>query len=339
MNLLPERKFTEQEKNARIQLNSALSQLMQGNKSGALKAFRQALALDPSLAREKIAANLAQELTGLPIQEALQSLADADASKDMIKTARKQDHRSTTARRKPPSFAALLFLALLVVLIGMTVVGVTSGRINISQLTILQYAGQKYYSDDYEYYAIVPGGEAPEGGWNVVVAFHGLNGKAENMIYLAKNFTDEGAIFVAPTFGTYALELGGGPIEPMSQILSEVANKYTMNPRGAVLLGLSQGGSFAYRFSVYHPEQVYGVVTAGSPGFYDIYDNEIFYPARFDMPYIFTWGELDGLQDFVVPQDVKPLQDAGYNIAVYFVPEYGHQMTPFAVEQTLNMIR
>jgi predicted esterase len=334
MNLSPERKFTEQEKSARIQLNYALSQHMQGNQSGALKALRQALTLDPNLAQEKVVINLAQHLTGLPAPEALKSLANAGESKNLIESARKQDHRTMPAKKQQlPSAAFFVLILLVIFLIGLTIMGVTSGRVSMSQLTVLQYFGKRFDSGGYEYYAIPPSGSPPADGWNVVVALHGYNGKGANMLSLAKNFTDAGAVFVSPTFGEYAPNPGDGPIEPMSRILNEVAAKYPVRSRGAVLLGLSQGGMFAYRFSVYHPEQVYGVVTAGSPGFDPIY------PSNPAMPYVFSWGELDGLQNFVVPENVQPLQVAGYNVAVYIIPGYGHEMTPFAIEQTLNMIR
>jgi pimeloyl-ACP methyl ester carboxylesterase len=159
-----------------------------------------------------------------------------------------------------------------------------------------------------------------------------MGGQGRDMMNIAENFTNAGAIYVAPTFGGYEPYPGNGPIGAMSQILTDVAAAYPVQPR-AVLLGFSQGGSFAFRFSVYHPEQVYGVVTAGGPE----YDQEV--PPASGMPYVFTWGELDGLQDVVIPYHVKPLQGAGYNIVTYVIPGYGHEVTPFAIEQALNMIR
>jgi hypothetical protein len=39
----------------------------------------------------------------------------------------------------------------------------------------------------------------------------------------------------------------------------------------------------------------------------------------------------------VIPQHVQPLQAAGYNIKTVIIPGYGHEITPFSIEQTLKM--
>ncbi len=143
------------------------------------------------------------------------------------------------------------------------------------------------------------------------------------MMWMAENFTNAGAILIAPTLGEYMPNPGDGPIGPVSQILAEIKVKYPVQPRGAVLLGFSQGGAFAFRFSLRHPEQVYGVVTAGAPEYDQVF------PAKNSMPYVFSWGTQDGLQNFVIPQHVQPLQAAGYNIKTVIIPGYGHEITPF----------
>jgi predicted esterase len=330
---LQKRKLTAQEASARAELNQALAFHLGGNKAGALKALRQALALDPNLKQEKLAVNLAQELTGLPAQEAFEFLANESASSNLIKSARKEERRAVSSQ--PVGASVYMLGALVVVLIGMIVWGVNSGLFSnsLKRMELLQIAQQKYNSNGYEYYMLVPSGTMPVGGWHVVVAFHGMGGQGGDMLWLAENFTNAGAIFIAPTFGGYQPNPGNGPIEPLSQILKEIGEKYPVQPRGAVLLGFSQGGAFAFRFSALHPEQVRGVVTAGAPEYDQIF------PPRSGMPYIFTWGEQDGLQDFVIPAHVEPLRDGGYNIATFIIPGYGHEMTPFAIEQALNMIR
>jgi predicted esterase len=327
------RKLTEQEKTARAGLNHAISLHLQGNKTGALKSIRQALMLDPSLAQEKLTRNLAKELTSLPVEEAVALLTNSDASKAMVKSASKEDLERS--RAKPPSISAYALVTLICIMIGMIIFGVVFRRFDnaLVRLRLLQFKQQKHTLGDYDYYMVVPKGRAPEGGWAVVVGLHGYGGEGSHMAEIAKQFTDAGAIFVAPTFLTYAPFPGDGPIDPMSQILKKIAAEYPIQSRGAVLLGMSQGGSFAFRFSVYHPEQVYGVVTAGAPAYDHIF------PPRSGMPYVFTWGDSDGLQKYVIPQDVRPLQKAGYNIKTYIISGYGHEMMPFAIEQALNMIR
>ena len=328
-----DRKLTEREKTAHIELNRAVSFHMQGNKAGALKSIRKALTLDPNLAQEKLAINLVNELTGLPISEAMALLTNADANRTIIKSARAEDRQ--TAQAKPPNFAVYALATLILVLVGMVVFGLATGRFEstVAKISLLQQGSQKYNTGGYDYYMVAPSGSAPTGGWPVVVALHGMGGRGDDMMWMAEKFTKAGAVFVAPTFSGYAPNPGEGPIGPMSTILAQVGTKYPVKPRGAVLLGLSQGGAFAFRFSLLHPEQVHGVVTAGAPE----YDQGL--PPPSSMPYIFSWGASDGLQDFVIPQHVQPLQNAGYNIKTYIVPGYGHEVTPFSIEQTLKMIQ
>lgn len=329
----PQKKLTEQEKTAHAELNHAISLHLQGNKAGALKAVRHALALDPTLAEEKFVSNLAKELTGLPAPEALALLTDADASKTLLEAAL-QDERQA-AKTKPVRIKVYALVALLVVLAGMLGFGLAFGKFKsvIQGVQAIQLQTHIHKSAGYDYYLFVPEGSAPEGGWPVVVALHGLGGQAEHMIWMAENFTDAGAIFIAPTYDRYEPYPGEGPIAPLSQLLKEIGAQYPVRSRGAVLLGFSQGGTFAFRFSLRHPEQVYGVVTAGAPE----YDQVLSSPST--IPFVFTWGELDGLQDFVIPQHVQPLQQAGYNVETYIIRGYGHEVSPFAIEQTLNMVR
>jgi len=220
----------------------------------------------------------------------------------------------------------------------MVIMGLASGQFestfnsSVKYLRSVQLEREIYNSSGYEYYLIVPDGSIPEGGWPVVVALHGLGGQGRDMVWMTEEFTDAGAIFVAPTFFRYEPH-PDGPIEPMSQMLADIGAKHPLQSRGAVFLGFSQGGTFAFRFSLRHPEQVHAVVTAGAPEF----DQVLSSPPG--IPYIFTWGELDDVQDFVIPYHVNPLIDAGYNITTYIVLGYGHEVSPFAIEQTLNMIR
>jgi predicted esterase len=328
-----DRKLTEQEKTARSILNRAISLDLQGNRAGAIKAIRQALALAPSLAVEKFTLNLAQELTGLPAKEAILRLTSIVEGKTLEKAAKSDDRQ--TAKTRPVNISVYALVFLTTALAVMLVFGFVSGKFENSfqKLRLFQQRTNLQKSDGYEYYLFVPDGTAPEGGWPVVVAFHGYGGRAEQMLWLADGFVSAGAIFVAPTYGEYNPYPGDGPIEQCSHLLKGISEKYPLQSRGAILLGLSQGGSFAFRFSLRHPEQVYSVVTAGAPEYDQVFSSP---PS---MPYYFTWGELDGLQDYVIPGHVRPLQQAGYDIKTYVIPGYGHEVMPFAVELTLNLIR
>lgn len=322
---------TRQAKAARNELERALSLHFQGDRSKAIQRLCKALELDPALANERLTANLAHELTGLPAHDALGSLINPDRSQELIEVSQRE------RRKTPPTLRQRFMTAMLVVavmtLLGMCTWSSSSGLFDsyIRSFRMIGRQTQKSNLDGYDYYAIVPGGSPPTDGWPVVVALHGNGGQGGDMLFLADTFNKAGAILVAPTFDEYQPSSSGGPIEPMSRILTEVGRLHPLQARGAILFGHSQGGSFAYRFSVRHPEQVAGVVTAGAPEFDSIY------PARYNMPYVFTWGELDWLQEYVLPS-VYPIQNDGYNIHIAIVPGAGHEISSYAIEQVLHMI-
>jgi predicted esterase len=313
-----------------MELEQALSLHFRGERASALKSIRKALELDPGLANERLTGNLAHELTGLPVQEALHSLAGEGTGRELIQAARR-GHRSA-----PPSFrqrfVTISFVISLLVLVGMYIWAAQTGVIGsyLTSLRMLRWESQKQHLGGYDYYALVPAGSPPPGGWPVVVALHGNGGEGSHMLPFAQAFLDKGVLFVAPSFGEYQPPLRG-PLEVMSRILNEIGKNYPVQARGAVLLGHSQGGAFAYRFSVYYPKQVAGVVTAGAPEY------DAVTPARIDMPYVFTWGENDWLQELLLPTAFA-LRNSGFNVRIYSVPGAGHEMTWFAVEKTLGLL-
>lgn len=316
---------------ARLALEQALSFHFRGERASAIKSIRKALELDPGLADERLTGNLAHELTDLPVQEALRSLTGEGTGRELIQTARRERKSSPPSFRQ--RFATISLVVALMVLVGMYFWAVQTGVIGsyLTSLRMLRWETQKQHLGGYDYYALVPAGSPPPGGWPVVVALHGMGGQGSQMLPMAQTFIDEGILFVAPSFGGYDPNPGKGPIEGMSRILNEVAKNHPLQARGAVLLGHSQGGSFAYRFSVYYPEQVAGVVTAGAPEF------DAINPARYDMPYVFTWGEKDWLQEFMLPTAFA-LRNSGFNVRIYIVPKAEHEMTQFAIEKALALL-
>jgi len=326
----PKPEMSRQSKAAHAELERALSMHFDGNKAGALKSLRNALRQDPALADQPLANNLAREITGLPASEALKSVVNDQVNKDLIHSAKAERQETPTMQRQRNMLMVLAVL--LVVFIGLCAWMAGSGafEVYLDAIRITQLQSQKGNLDGYDYYLAVPKGLAPDNGWPMVVVFHGYGGNGEQVLPLAKTFNDAGAVFVAPTLGEYRPNPGNGPLEPVSRILTEIGNQYPIQSRGAILLGHSQGGSFAYRFSVYYPGQVAGVVTAGAPEFDGIY------PKR-NIPYIFTWGELDGLQQFVLPM-VYPIQNQGFNVRTYIVPDVGHELSQYAIDQTLILL-
>lgn len=315
---------------ARLELEQALSFHLRGERASALKSIRKALELDPGLATDRLTGNLAHELTDLPVGEALKSLIGASTGRELIQAAQRERKSS------PPSFRQLFMTVSLVValmaLVGMYYFAAQSGVIGsyLTALRMARWETQKQRLGGYEYYALLPPGSPPAGGWPVVVALHGMGGQGSHMLPFAQTFLDEGVLFIAPSFGTYEPPLRG-PLEVMSRILDEVGKNHPLQARGAVLLGHSQGGAFAYRFSVHYPEQVAGVVTAGAPEF------DAVNPARRTMPYVLTWGERDWLQEYLLPTAFA-LRNKGFNVRIYIVPDAEHEMTRFAVEKALALL-
>lgn len=295
---------------------------LQGNRAGALRSLRKALELDAGLSTDVYASNLIREITGLAASDALSRLTDKSTSEDLVREARKTQRNSRQSQRQGGWLAVLGGLVVVVMIAGFWIV--RSGMFSQPRIQTSSLGG-------YEYHVSVPPGATPESGWPVVLAFHGYGGNGGHMLPLAEIFNEAGAIFVAPSLGEYRPNPGNGPLEPVAGMLVELGRQYPLQTRGAILLGHSQGGSFAYRFSVYYPTLVAGVVTAGAPEY------DAIYPTR-NIPYIFTWGELDGLQEFVLPM-VYPIQNRGWNVRTAVVPGVGHELSRYAVDQALSLLQ
>lgn len=309
-------------------MERALSFHFQGNKGDALKALRKALRMDPNLVKETLASNLAHELTGLPAAEAVASLTDGNSSQAMIHTAQREWRRAPIVRRQRSLFIVFAFLFL--VFVGLFVWSIYDGTLQRA-LGLPSAPAQKYTLDGYEYFVSVPRGRAPADGWPVVMAFHGYGGNAEQILGLAAPFNDAGAIMVAPTFGTYEPNPGNGPIATASRILTEVGKQYPLQARGAILFGFSQGGTFAYRFSVHYSPQVAAVVSMGAPELDGIL------PSR-NIPYVFLWGELDELQYYVLPS-AQTIQSRGFNVHTAIIPDLGHAISQASIDPVLEFLK
>lgn len=312
---------------AERKVQRALSLQMQGKNPQALRELSKALTLNPALKEDQLPRNLAAELTGFPPQDALRQLLEPGRNQELVERLQGKKDQQRKTRGRPVSVLLLIFSVL--VLAGASFYFIRSGSLDHWQawLTRTLAGRHRHSAGGTVYYLLTPRGEAPEDGWPVVVGLHGYGGDGRDMLAVAGEFTSSGMVYAAPSFGKYSPNPGPGPIGAMREILTDVSTRAPINDRGVVLLGFSQGGTFAYRFSVYHSELVAGVVTAGAPSLDPIE------PSQFDLPYFFTWGSLDGLQDFVLPSSVYPLIDRGYNVRFQTIPGAGHEVTPFAVEQ------
>lgn len=306
----------------------AFSLYTAGQTDQALKVLGRALEDEPDLENDPFTRNLAAEITGKPAEEALRSLLDRNRRRELLEATKGQAKKSSPAVR--PLSLILLVLALLA-LAGVSYRFVRTGTLDRYRALLARQMGgfNQRRAGGKSYYLLKPLGSPPEAGWPVVVGLHGYGGRGADMLPIADQFTSAGAAYIAPTFGEYQPNPGIGPVDPMRLILEDVSSRIPVDRNRVVLLGFSQGGTFAYRFSVFHPEWVSGVVTAGAP------DLGAGSPTQADLPYIFTWGSEDGLQDLVLPTHVYPLMDQGYNIRYQIIPGAGHQITPYALNQAL----
>lgn len=314
----------------RAELNRAVSHYTAGRRAEAVRTLRQALVSNPYLKTDRLAQNLASELTGQPGESAIEAISAARTTSEVLVDEEASEPSGPNLR----GMVMTLLLAMsLVVLIAVTVWFVRAGYFNnyIQAIRFASYRADRNVLGTTEYYLITPSGEAPETGWPLLVALHGYGGRARDMLGLAQLFTDRGVAFLAPTFGSYQPNPGPGPIPEMRDILRSVGQSAPVQSDGAVLFGFSQGGSFAYRFSAYHPELVSGVVTAGAPQLDPVP------PPSQTMPYVFTWGQQDGLQEFLLPT-VLDLQRAGFNVRYQIVEGAGHEVTPFSLEEALRLL-
>jgi len=298
----------------------------------AAKAFTKALTINPGLEGETFAGNLAMEITGLPLETAFATLRGPQGKKELLESKLDPEEKEKKSRRKIRPLSVILLIVALVTLGVVSSRFIQDGTLDRYRAWISSRLGRNQYSvGGYEYLMLTPVGRPPEDGWPLVIALHGYGGQGANMMGIASQFTAEGIVYAAPSFGGYAPYPGDGPISPMLQILSDINDQIPIDPDRVVLLGFSQGGTFAYRFSLYHPEWVGAVVTAGAP---DLSAGE---PTE-NMPYVFTWGENDGLQDLVLPEHVYPLVDQGYtNINYFVISDAGHEVTPYAIDTAIDL--
>ncbi len=316
---------------ARVYLDRALSLHIAADTNNALKMLIQAIDLYPACVNDRVTANLASELTGFPPEEALRKLRDKSQRENIVSTTRKASRKPQKQRRP---LTLILLITALAALSIVTIYFMQTGYLDnyFAVLRSYNWKRHKHVVVGTEYYLIPPRGNPPDNGWPVVVGLHGYGGNGGHMLHHASTFTSQGAIFISPTFGKYEPMPGAGPIAPMKQILDDSNLQHPIDPRRVVLLGFSQGGDFAYRFSIYYPELIAGVVTAGAPSL------DAGTPARADLPYVFTWGKSDGLQNHVLPDIVYPLINRGYNVKYAVIEGAGHEVTPYALESVLQML-
>ncbi|MDX1601178.1 MAG: hypothetical protein R3191_06660 [Anaerolineales bacterium] len=316
---------------ARAALNRAISLYSANKRAQAGEALRRALRMYPWLAREAAARNLAAELSGRSDQGALRAFISG----------REVPLAATDASNKEAApgldlggwFRLGLLGAALALLAGVSIWFVRTGyAARYAQLLRLaSYAGDRQVFSGTEYYLVVPPGEPPQGGWPMVVALHGYGGSGRDMLSLAQTFTERGVVFLAPTFGEYRPNPGIGPIREMHGILEQASESTPIRSGGVVFYGFSQGGTFAFRFSAFHPEWVSAVVADGAP------ELDPLPPPSHSMPYYLAWGENDGLQDFLLPI-VFELQRRNYNVSAVIVEGAGHEVTEYSIHQVLGLL-
>lgn len=315
------------ERRANHHVSRAMDAHVSSDNATALKELRRALSVNPALSQEQAFVSLAASVTNLPAAQALAALED-----------KKRAVPSASRPRQARSARQTLTLLALILALGALAVAalwfVQSGALDRWRLTLAieGWRNSKQTLAGTEVYVIAPEGEPPAAGWPVLVALHGYGGAGDSMLALAARTQPAGILLVAPTFGSYEPNPGNGPLAPLTDLLAAVRAGYPVNAGAVVLYGFSQGGTFAYRYSIYHPYDLAGVVTAGAPDF-DAGD-----PIRYDLPYVLTYGDGDGLYGLNEPY-MADLQARGFAVDYAVVRDAGHEITGYSVDRALDLIR
>jgi len=155
--------ITEEDRNAaRLHFDRALSLHLNEDTGNAINALSKALEIYPGLIQEdEVAANLAQELTGLSPEAALQALLDEDRRDALIDKTEEDTGKSN--RKGPPLSLYLLFIALFA-LAGVTYNFVKAGNLTRYQtwFTLNTSSRFRHTAGGRTYYLVPPrGGHAP----------------------------------------------------------------------------------------------------------------------------------------------------------------------------------
>ncbi|MBK8025418.1 MAG: HEAT repeat domain-containing protein [Chloroflexi bacterium] len=112
-------------KRARAIIENALSDHMTGKPSRAMKNLTEALSLDPNLINDDYFGNIASTVTGLPADQAVQSIVDRGSRERFITSAERSerqrkvdDHLSTVRKTTRTDFAFELAIFCLIMVVG-----------------------------------------------------------------------------------------------------------------------------------------------------------------------------------------------------------------------------
>jgi predicted esterase len=272
---------------------------------------------------------LAGQITGLPPDEAIQTLTD--------KKARKQFEKAQPRVRKTSSRGRLRWLMLVIAslaLAGAIVFFIASGALDRYRQAdkINGYKQSLHQSDGLDYYLLVPGGDPPKKGWPVLLALHGNGGSGMDVFPLFADFAArEGVVLIAPTFGTYPYPAEQLVAPPLDKLLATVGKDYPLNPFGAVVYGFSAGGEAATLFAGLYPNRVAGVTVEAAPEIHPP-------PSNRGLPYNILYGENDEVRPYAAAS-VNRVQQLGYPLNYEVVPGAGHEITQRGLDLAMDMVR
>lgn len=272
---------------------------------------------------------LAGQITGLPPDEAIQTLTDKKARKQFEKAQPRVRKASPRGRMR-----WLLLLLALVALAGAIVFFVASGALDRYRQAdkINSWKQSVHNLDGLEYYLLVPGGAAPKKGWPVLLVLHGSGGNGMDVFPLFADFAArEGVVLIAPTFGDYPYPAEQLVAPPLDKLMATVGKDYPLNSFGAVLYGFSAGGEAATLFAGLYPNRVAGVTVEAAPEIYPP-------PSTRGLPYNILYGENDDVRPFAAAS-VNRVQQLGYPLNYEVVPGAGHQITQRGLDLAMDMVR
>lgn len=306
---------------AENQIRAAQHLEKSGDWADALLHLGQVLEQAPSLANDPGVKWLASRLTGLEESRAVRLLQDRRQRRQWIRlTAAPQPTRLTIR------VSRVWVLTLLVMAMLLTYMIQGNRHIFSEALAVLRL--QSYQSnlrtvDDLSYYLLAPTGEAPEGGWPVLIALHDQGDSAAAMLSV---FADEAQrqqiVLIVPDLTQARLFGDEAATLVLDFILTAAAAEQPFPAEGPLLFGHGTGGEIASLYAQSFPFRVKGVVTSGATYLYPPPEQ------RPDLPYTVMYGSQDALlegssESFVTFADIsrwpRPL-----NYLV--IPGQGHEV-------------
>ncbi len=163
------------------------------------------------------------------------------------------------------------------------------------------------------YDLLVPDGNAPAGGWPVLVLAHAATASYASIA------RDGLAIVVAPHLTWNSFE---DDRRVLDAVLTDVAANNPANVGRLLLHGCSVGGRFTFQYAVAEPERLIGAVPMAA------FDLSVPRPEVRHVPFVFFWGDGDPLYDESAREAVEGMQRSMDSVRLFLDVGRGHYCDP-----------